>query len=164
MCAECSGVIVSLNHTPTRHVSGDTREPHAEETHNSDDTPTSGECCRPGREQTLGLDVLMFKHFLFGNLSLWLMPQRIRTPESKMKVSIWGKNTPVMKNPGRKQGHALTAAPSAHYTCTTVWCWMWCRTKQKLIGLLHRLVMLMPHLFLCYIIFIFYHLFTFLFQ
>lgn len=76
---------MSLNHTPTRHVSGDTREPHAEETHNSDDTPTSGECCRPGREQTLGLDVLMFKHFLFGNLSLWLMPQRIRTPESRVQ-------------------------------------------------------------------------------
>lgn len=105
MC--CSGVIVSLNHTPTHHVSEDTREPHTEEIHNSDDTPTSGECCRPGREQTLGLDVLMFKHFLFGNLSLWLMPQRIRTPESKMKVSIWGKKHSSDKKSRQKIGPCI---------------------------------------------------------
>lgn len=158
MCAECSGVIVALNHTPTRHVSGDTREPHAEETHNSDDTPTSGECCRPVREQTLGLDVLMFKHFLFGNLSLWLMPQRIRTPESKMKVSIWGKKHSSDEESRQKTGPCINCCTLCplHLHHSVMLNVMQDKTEA------HR--MLMPHLFLCYIIFIFYHLFTFLFQ
>lgn len=144
MCAECSGVIVSLNHTPTRDVSGDTREPHAEETHNSDDTPTSGECCRPGWEQTLGLDVLMFKHFLFGNLSLWLMPQRIRTPESKMKVSIWGKKHSSDEESRQKTGPCINCCTLCplHLHHSVMLNVMQDKTEA------HR--MLMPHLFLLY--------------